>query len=77
LKTNKPQKLKNFLNKEHFFYKVYQEPNQDKEQLKIGRKIILPLELDNGEQYLFLVNKTSEGKIIKRKLIPVRFVPLL
>jgi len=39
--------------------------------------MILPLELDNGEQYLFLVNKTSEGKIIKRKLIPVRFVPLL
>jgi len=47
------------------------------EQLKIGGKMILPLELDNWEQYLFLVNKTSEGKIIKRKLIPVRFVPLL
>ena len=47
------------------------------EQLKVGGRMILPLELDNGEQYLFLVNKTSEGKIIKRKLIPVRFVPLL
>jgi hypothetical protein len=26
IETNKPQKLKNFLNKEHFSYKVYQEP---------------------------------------------------
>ena len=28
IETNKPQKLKNFLNKEHFAYKVYQEPKQ-------------------------------------------------
>jgi len=45
IETNKPQKLKNFLDKEHFAYKVYQEPKadygeaikdkkQDKEQLK-------------------------------------------
>jgi hypothetical protein len=34
IETNKPQKLKNFLDKEHFSYKVYQEPKQDKEQLK-------------------------------------------
>ena len=26
IETNKPQKLKNFLDKEHFAYKVYQEP---------------------------------------------------
>ena len=26
IETNKPQKLKNFLDKEHFSYKVYQEP---------------------------------------------------
>jgi len=26
IETNKPQKLKNFLNKEHFSYRVYQEP---------------------------------------------------
>jgi len=42
IETNKPQKLKNFLDKEHFAYKVYQEPKadygeaikEDKEQLK-------------------------------------------
>ena len=34
IETNKPQKLKNFLDKEHFSYKVYQEPKQDKEQLR-------------------------------------------
>jgi len=26
IETNKPQKLKNFLDKEHFSYKIYQEP---------------------------------------------------
>jgi len=28
IETNKPQKLKNFLEKEHFPYKVYQEPKE-------------------------------------------------
>ena len=47
------------------------------EQLKVSGRMILPLELSKGEQYLFLVDKTSEEKITKRKLIPVRFVSLL
>lgn len=47
------------------------------EELKVGGRMILPLELDNEEQYLILITKTLEGKMIKRKLIPVRFVPLL
>lgn len=34
IETNKPQKLKSFLDKEHFSYKVYREPQQDKEPLK-------------------------------------------
>ena len=36
IETDKSQKLKNFLNKEHFSYKIYQGPkNQpDREQLK-------------------------------------------
>jgi protein-L-isoaspartate(D-aspartate) O-methyltransferase len=47
------------------------------EQLKVGGKMILPLELDNGEQYLILLIKSpKESKIEYRKLIPVRFVPL-
>ena len=29
IETNKPQKLKNFLDKEHFSYKVYQEPKNE------------------------------------------------
>ena len=47
------------------------------EQLKVGGRMILPLELDSGEQYLVLITKSLEGKVTKRKLIPVRFVPLL
>jgi hypothetical protein len=28
IETTRPQKIKNFLDQEHFTYKVYQEPNQ-------------------------------------------------
>ena len=34
VETNKPQKLKSFLDKEHFSYKVYQESKQNQEQLE-------------------------------------------
>ncbi|CAG8794643.1 11348_t:CDS:2 [Gigaspora margarita] len=47
------------------------------EQLKIGGKMILPLELETGEQFLVLVKKLEENKVEQQKLIPVRFVPLL
>ncbi|CAI2188697.1 6244_t:CDS:2 [Funneliformis geosporum] len=46
-------------------------------QLKMGGKMILPLELSDGEQYLILLSKLMENKIKQERLIPVRFVPLL
>jgi len=45
-------------------------------QLKVGGKMILPLELETEGQYLVLVKKITEDKIEKQKLIQVRFVDL-
>ncbi|RHZ35654.1 protein-L-isoaspartate(D-aspartate) O-methyltransferase [endosymbiont GvMRE of Glomus versiforme] len=46
------------------------------EQLKVGGRMILPLELETEEQYLVLVKKLAEDKIEKQKLIQVKFVNL-
>lgn len=46
-------------------------------QLKVGGKMILPLEVKLGEEYLILVNKLIGNKIEPKQLIPVRFVPLI
>src|SRR4051812_18855670 len=47
------------------------------EQLKVGGKMVLPLELATGEQYLVLVKKLGEDKVEQQRLIQVRFVTLL
>ena len=47
------------------------------EQLKNGGKMILPLEVNPGEEYLTLITKLPIGKIQQEQLIQVRFVPLL
>lgn len=52
-------------------------PPQLTEQLKVNGKMILPLALETGKQFLFLVRKLKGGKSEPQKLIPVRFVPLL
>jgi protein-L-isoaspartate(D-aspartate) O-methyltransferase len=46
------------------------------EHLKVGGKMILPLEIKPGEQYLVLITKNQTGKIEQKFLLPVRFVPL-
>ena len=46
------------------------------EQLKVGGKMILPLETSPNEQYLVLVSKSERNEIEQKKLLPVRFVPL-
>jgi protein-L-isoaspartate(D-aspartate) O-methyltransferase len=51
-------------------------PSNLLKQLKVGGKMILPLETPEGE-YLFLLKKIGEGKVEEKKLIGVRFVPLL
>ena len=52
-------------------------PNPLLKQLKIGGRMILPLEIASGEQVLYLVKKLTPEKIQSLPLLPVRFVPLL
>lgn len=47
------------------------------DQLKIGGRMIIPLENDNCDQNLFLLKKKKDGKFSKEILISVRFVPLI
>ena len=46
------------------------------DQLRSGGKMILPLGPDGGRQELILVEKTEDGRIKTRELLPVRFVPV-
>lgn len=46
-------------------------------QLKVGRKMILPLKRNNYEQTLVLVTKIDvDDNIIQKELLPVMFVPM-
>ena len=47
------------------------------EQLKKGGRLVIPLGEEVSTQYLMLIEKDAEGKVHRRPLIPVRFVPLL
>ncbi len=44
------------------------------DQLKEGGRLVIPVG-PAGDQYLRLVEKTKDGKIKERNLLPVRFVP--
>jgi len=46
------------------------------EQLKPGGRMILPYENSLGFQYLVLVTKDDKGKLHKKNVMPVRFVPM-
>jgi len=46
------------------------------EQLKPGGRMILPYGSPEGFQYLVLVTKDKDGKISRRNVMPVRFVPM-
>ncbi|MCE8159124.1 MAG: protein-L-isoaspartate(D-aspartate) O-methyltransferase [Candidatus Moeniiplasma glomeromycotorum] len=52
-------------------------PTKLVKQLKIGGKLILPLQVNFFEQDLVLITKLTAGKIKQEKLLPVRFVPLV
>jgi len=45
-------------------------------QLKPGGRMILPYETDIGFQYLVLITKDEKGRIQKKNVMPVRFVPM-
>lgn len=46
------------------------------EQLKSGGRMILPVGGPRDFQYLVLITKDKEGNLDKRKVLPVRFVPM-
>jgi protein-L-isoaspartate(D-aspartate) O-methyltransferase len=46
-------------------------------QLAPGGKMVIPVGSIFGTQELLLITKDSEGKITRRSIIPVRFVPML
>jgi len=46
-------------------------------QLKNGGRMVIPVGEAGGTQELLLIVKTAEGKIERRKILPVRFVPLV
>jgi len=46
------------------------------EQLKPGGRMILPVEGSFGFQHLVVITKDKKGKISKKNVMPVRFVPI-
>ncbi len=46
------------------------------EQLRPGASMVIPVGGPFGPQYLMLVRKGRDGRVITRQLLPVRFVPL-
>jgi protein-L-isoaspartate(D-aspartate) O-methyltransferase len=51
-----------------------QVPNPLVEQLRPGGRMILPL--GDFDQRLLLIQKSATGRIFRRKLVPVKFVPM-
>jgi protein-L-isoaspartate(D-aspartate) O-methyltransferase len=46
------------------------------EQLKPGGRMILPTGSPRGFQYLVLITKDQDGKLHRKNVMPVRFVPM-
>jgi protein-L-isoaspartate(D-aspartate) O-methyltransferase len=46
------------------------------EQLKPGGKLVIPVGESGGAQTLYLIEKKAEGKVVRRAVLGVRFVPL-
>jgi len=47
------------------------------EQLKPGGRLVIPVGEPGGAQDLLLIVKTAEGKLERKSVLPVRFVPLV
>jgi len=45
-------------------------------QLRAGGRMILPVEDASGFQYLILIRKEADGTLSRRRVMPVRFVPM-
>jgi protein-L-isoaspartate(D-aspartate) O-methyltransferase len=46
------------------------------EQLKVGAKLLIPVASAGGYQELLVVEKSADGTLSSRSILPVRFVPL-
>ena len=46
-------------------------------QLRIGGRMVIPVGADGGLQELLLVVKLANGRVEQKKILPVRFVPLV
>ena len=46
-------------------------------QLKPGGRLVIPVGADGGAQDLVLVRKNADGTTSQKKVLPVRFVPLV
>lgn len=46
-------------------------------QLKPGGRMAIPVGPDGGIQHLLLIMKAADGSITQRRILPVRFVPLV
>ena len=51
-------------------------PEPLKQQLRVGGRLVLPVEDEAGWQNLDVIERTGEGSFHTRHTIPVRFVPL-
>ncbi len=47
------------------------------EQLKPGGRLVIPVGEAGGAQELLLIVKTAAGKLERKSILPVRFVPLV
>lgn len=47
------------------------------DQLKNGRRLVIPLGEPQGAQSLFVIEKNAQGVVTQRKVLDVRFVPLV
>ena len=45
-------------------------------QLNVGGRMVIPRQDPDGSQTLVLVTKETDGQIVKRNILPVRFVPM-
>ena len=46
-------------------------------QLKIGGRMVIPVGAAGGDQELLLLVKNAEGRVERKSVLPVRFVPLV
>ncbi len=52
-------------------------PEKLVDQLKNGGKMIIPFGKTSSSQYLWIVSKDMNGNVEKKKILPVRFVPMV